>query len=115
MGEIYTATFERHAMPDPVVEERVMAPRDLAVETGETTCRAGNGWPLVIEAQGIGETPIGVDAPHAIDVARLAWPLFVAGRGGSAASALPVYVRDDVARKPGQTQALTARARIDEN
>lgn len=101
MGEIYTATFERGAMPEPVSEERVITPDALRVELAETTCRAGNGWSLVGQAQDIGEAPVAVDAPHAIDVARLAWPLFVGGRGMPAASAVPVYVRDDVARKPG--------------
>ncbi|MGN8157306.1 tRNA (adenosine(37)-N6)-threonylcarbamoyltransferase complex dimerization subunit type 1 TsaB [Salinisphaera sp. RV14] len=101
MGEIYTATFERAAMPEPMAEERVMAPHDLAVEPPEIAWRAGNGWPLVFAAQAIRAAPVAVDAPHALDVARLAGPLFAAGRGMAAASALPVYVRDDVARKPG--------------
>lgn len=101
MGEIYTATFERRAMPEPVAEERVMAPQDLVVESAKTTCRAGNGWALLMKAQGIAAAPVAVDAPHAIDVARLAWPVFAAGRGGPAAGAQPVYLRDDVARKPG--------------
>ncbi|MGB7755948.1 MAG: tRNA (adenosine(37)-N6)-threonylcarbamoyltransferase complex dimerization subunit type 1 TsaB [Salinisphaera sp.] len=101
MGEIYTATFERGAMPEPVAEERVIAPADLRVELGAGVCRAGNGWSLVVAAQNVGEAPVAVDAPHAIDVARLAWPLFAAGQGMPAASAVPVYVRDDVARKPG--------------
>lgn len=100
MGEIYTALFERSAMPDPVSAERVLAPGDLAVEPVATTGRAGNGWPLVYEAQGIDAAPVAIDAPHAFDVARLAWPIFAAGGGMPAASALPVYVRDDVARKP---------------
>ncbi|KEZ78907.1 tRNA (adenosine(37)-N6)-threonylcarbamoyltransferase complex dimerization subunit type 1 TsaB [Salinisphaera hydrothermalis] len=101
MGEIYTATYERGGLPEPMAAERVMAPADLMVETTNKVCRAGNGWSLVVEVQGLDASPIGVDAPHAIDVARLAWPLFADGRTLVASEALPVYVRDDVARKPG--------------
>lgn len=103
MGEIYTATFTRHAMPEPQTHERVIAPADLAVEAADMTRRAGNGWSLVFEAQDILATAVAIDAPHAIDVARLAWPILAAGDGQGAASALPVYVRDDVARKPKPT------------
>ena len=37
--------------------------------------------------------------PHARNVAKLALPVFVAGRGVAAEQALPFYVRDKVARK----------------
>lgn len=101
MGEIYTATYERGGLPGPVADERVMAPVNLVVDAADDTCRAGNGWSLVVEAQGLDASPVAVDAPHAVDVARLAWPIFADGQGRAAADALPVYVRDDVARKPG--------------
>lgn len=101
MGEIYTATYERRALPEPMAAERVMAPAELALETMSGVCRAGNGWPLVFAAQGLDDSPIAIDAPHAIDVARLAWPMFAKGQTLLPAEALPVYVRDDVARKPG--------------
>lgn len=101
MGEVYTAIYKRDGLADPAAEERVIAPADLVVDSSVLTCRAGNGWSLVVEAQGLDEAPVVVEAPHAVDVAHLAWPLFAEGRGRAAADALPVYVRDDVARKPG--------------
>ncbi|WP_423823968.1 tRNA (adenosine(37)-N6)-threonylcarbamoyltransferase complex dimerization subunit type 1 TsaB [Salinisphaera sp. SPP-AMP-43] len=101
MGEIYTATFARADLPVSDDVERVMAPADLEVATGSDTIRAGNGWALVVESQALAEQTVYVEAPHAADVARLAWPMLRDGQGRPAAEALPVYVRDDVARKPG--------------
>ncbi|HET7312862.1 tRNA (adenosine(37)-N6)-threonylcarbamoyltransferase complex dimerization subunit type 1 TsaB [Salinisphaera sp.] len=100
MGEIYTATFTRETMPTPDTDERVIVPADLVLEPVQSTLRAGNGWPLVFAARDLAATPVAADLPHAIDVARLAWPVLAAGQGAPAAAALPVYVRDDVARKP---------------
>lgn len=99
MGEIYTATYARARLPVSDDIERVMAPADL--EVAADTIRAGNGWTLVAEQQRLIEQPVYDHAPHAADVARLAWPVLRAGEGLPAAEALPVYVRDDVARKPG--------------
>lgn len=98
MGEIYTATFEFSAMPAPRDDERVIAPADLVLAADAD--RAGNGWSLVAEALGITTGAVVVDTPHALDVARLAAPMFAAGAGQPADAAQPVYVRDDVARKP---------------
>lgn len=103
MGEIYTATFSRHNLPAPDGAERVLAPAGLAVDSRADTCHAGNGWALVATAQALAAAPaVAVYAPHALDVARLAWPIFASGGGRPAAAALPVYVRDDVARKPAR-------------
>lgn len=100
MGEIYTATFMRDTMPEPEAAERVMAPADLVPDTGGDTARAGNGWLLITGEDNSNAKLVIAQAPHASDVARLAWPVFAAGAGEPAAAALPVYVRDDVARKP---------------
>lgn len=100
MGEIYTALFERATMPVPLCEERVMAPSDLTVNNAADTVHAGNGWTLVTAGQGPGSNPVVADLPHALCVAQLALPLFMAGEGGPPETAVPVYVRDDVARKP---------------
>lgn len=95
MGEIYTATFVRDALNAPRAAERVIAPQDLAVETGSDVVRAGNGWALL---------DITIDCellyPHARDVAHLAAAAWARGEAVSADQAVPVYVRDDVARKP---------------
>ena len=95
MGEIYTATFARDALHAPETAERVIAPQDLAVETASDVVRAGNGWALL---------DITIDSeliyPHARDVAHLAAAAAARGEAVSPDQAVPVYVRDDVARKP---------------
>lgn len=103
MGEIYTALFARGAgsMPQPLSAERVIRPVDLdEVRAGDTL--AGNGWPVVAAARGLAADAFAVHErwPHALDIARLALAPLAAGEGVPAAQALPVYVRDDVARKP---------------
>jgi len=102
MGEIYTAEFERgDDAPAGLGAERVIAPEALAIPTADVAL-AGNGWGVVAAARGHDPSRFGVvvDAPHAIDMARLAAPILGAGGGVCPAQAIPVYVRDDVARKP---------------
>lgn len=98
MGEIYTACFSRKTMPEPLTEERVIAPDALILDRTVDTLAAGNGWHLVAHAGDVESVAIW---PHAADVARLAERLAARGVvGGPPDEALPVYVRDDVARKP---------------
>tara|TARA_B100002052_G_scaffold292742_1_gene314770 strand:- start:580 stop:1230 length:651 start_codon:yes stop_codon:yes gene_type:complete len=94
MGEIYTARFMRDSH-EPLGPERVIAPQDLVVDAAADTVRAGNGWGL-LEI----DVPETLRYPHAIDVARLAGAAFQRGEAVSPEHAVPVYVRDDVARKP---------------
>lgn len=104
MGEIYTADFERaHDSPRAVTTARVMRPDAL----GNTAYRndwlyAGNGWPVIAAACNREEPVVCEQWPHAVDIARLGAAMLARGEGVSADQALPVYVRDDVARKPGQ-------------
>lgn len=100
MGEIYMASFTRAELPVPLSAEAVMAPADLAIWHG--ALQAGNGWHLVAAAQACTLTTLAAQHPHALDVAHLAVQAFQAGQGGPAHTAQPVYVRDDVARKPGR-------------
>ncbi|WP_158583324.1 tRNA (adenosine(37)-N6)-threonylcarbamoyltransferase complex dimerization subunit type 1 TsaB [Salinisphaera sp. Q1T1-3] len=101
MGEIYTATFHRTDWPNAATEERVLAPADLTLSTMPDVVRAGNGWALVPKV-GASEVPQALLYPHALDVARCAVPRFATADRIAPSSAVPVYVRDDVARKPGQ-------------
>lgn len=102
MGEIYTAVFERDNMPAPTQEERVIAPESLVADTGPDTAHAGNGWAIVTSVQNLAPVQVATELPHALGVARLALPVFMAGNGGPPETAVPVYVRDDVARKPNK-------------
>lgn len=105
MGEIYTCDFMRgETCPEPLCDERVIRPENLdSSEKIDDWTRAGNGWPVVAGARGVDAATLAPleTWPHALDIARLAVPVLVRGDGVSAAEALPVYVRDDVARKPG--------------
>src|SRR5699024_1005599 len=76
----------------------------LTVNNAADTVHAGNGWTLVMAGQGSGPKPGVADLPPALCVAELAVPLFMAGGGGPPGTAVPVYVREDVARKPKKSQ-----------
>ncbi|MDA3921645.1 MAG: tRNA (adenosine(37)-N6)-threonylcarbamoyltransferase complex dimerization subunit type 1 TsaB [Salinisphaera sp.] len=102
MGEIYTAEWARdRSMPRLLEPERVIRPalldwRDAAADIAY----AGNGWSFVDEAIEAQVVAAGCVFPHALDMARLAIPLIEHGAAVSPAQAQPVYVRDDVARRP---------------
>lgn len=102
MGEIYTADYAPgDDAPRPRGAERVIAPADLdAIPAGYLL--AGNGWPVVAAARGAAVDDFSVveNSPHALDIAQLGAAVLARGEGVPAAQALPVYVRDDVARKP---------------
>lgn len=105
MGEIYTADYVRGdgATPRPLGDERVMRPKMLEIETVNEYTRAGNGWGVVATERSLAPEALTPSEhwPHALDIARLAVPALRHGEGLPASQALPVYVRDDVARKPG--------------
>ena len=106
MGEVYVGDFRRgdDGAPEALGPERVIRPADLDAAAETDDCiRAGNGWPVVAEARALDADVLAPRHtwPHALDIARLASPLLARGAGVAAAQALPVYVRDDVARKPG--------------
>ncbi len=102
MGEVYTADFRRGVQGAAVGDgvERVIEPSRIARDGGGWLC-AGNGWGLVAEALGQDAATYEVCEtwPHAEDIARLGAACLRRGDGVAAAAALPVYVRDDVARK----------------
>jgi len=105
MGEVYTADFVRSDQPNPdtpalVGTERVIEPKRVSTVPEESRwAAAGNGWPLVFDALATAPTHIEQTWPHALDIGRLALPQLAGGQGVSPEQALPVYVRDDVARK----------------
>ncbi len=109
MGESYWAIFERAADGSIAVlgPERVGAPGTVAPGVTGLGHAAGNGLARFPElrdrliAAGL-QLHDGI-YPRADAVARLGAIEIAAGRGVDAGQALPVYVRDDVARPAGST------------
>lgn len=102
--EIYAGTFQFG--PDGLVEplglEHVLAASDLVLPEAEAWNVLGTGWSAYGDAirERLPSPPRWTDGdryPQARDVARLAAPLFAAGKGVPPEQALPVYLRDKVA------------------
>ena len=110
MGEIYGALFRRgqEGVPDLIGDEAVLAPE--RVEAAGITVRLGVGSGWVTYGEVLSErlkTVVEVledRFPRAAYIGRLGARDFAAGRCVSAGEAIPVYLRDQVARKP-RTQA----------
>jgi tRNA threonylcarbamoyladenosine biosynthesis protein TsaB len=107
MGEVYWCVYRREA--DGTVSElgpeSVSAPGAVGVGTAEASHAAGNaltacaGLAERLAAGGV-RLHQGV-YPRADAIVRLAVALLAAGRGVPPEAALPVYVRDDVAKPSG--------------
>lgn len=107
MQEIYWAAYE--AADDNLVSlvgaEQVATPELVELPKGEGWCGVGTGWATYSEvlAQRMGERLSAVEADlfcSAQDVAQLAVRGYDAGEMVAAEQALPVYLRDQVAKKP---------------
>ncbi|MDE2084358.1 MAG: tRNA (adenosine(37)-N6)-threonylcarbamoyltransferase complex dimerization subunit type 1 TsaB [Xanthomonadaceae bacterium] len=109
MGEIYAGAFRRGAdgLVEAFGEESVGKADELilphhAREGGTPWCIVGTGWKAYRDALAprLSAPPVFADGaryPQARAIARLAAPLFAAGRGVAPEQALPVYLRDKVA------------------
>ena len=102
--EIYAGTFrfDPDGLVEPLGLELVLPASDLILPQAEAWNVLGTGWRAYGDA--IRERlplPLrwadGDRYPQACDVARLAAPLFAAGKGVAPEHALPVYLRDKVA------------------
>lgn len=112
MDEVYVGCYRRiegdHL--ESVSPEAVLSPEVYPFRPSEPAIAIGSGWDryseLLFERSGIRiETPHQLRFPHAASIARLA-AADVHGRGGiDPAQAQPVYLRDDVARKPAASPA----------
>lgn len=106
IGQVYTASFVRDAegLVIAASSERVCAPGDVPLPEGMGWIGAGSGWDqyrdlLVARLGGQLQEWLPGMFPRARAVAVLAVPRFLAGEAVAPEQALPVYVRDDVARK----------------
>jgi tRNA threonylcarbamoyladenosine biosynthesis protein TsaB len=104
MGEVYWGHFCREADGGIVAlaAESVSGPERAGVGVPNVRHAAGNAWPrfpqLAQRLAGAGVVLHEGIYPRADAVARLGARLLAAGRGVPPEAALPVYVRDDVAR-----------------
>lgn len=106
MQQVYWCAYRRSAngLVEAVMDEAVLNPADVPLPPGEGWVGAGSGWDSyaeILEARASAsllrvETRI---YPHARHLAVLAAEAFRNGRFVSADEALPVYVRDEVAKK----------------
>ena len=110
MQEVYWACFERGAdgLAAPVGEERVSAPErvELPADWTADIHGAGRGFAafpqLRVRLQDRLAAGDDDPLPHAAQIARLAQREVEAGRTVGPDEAIPVYLRDDVARPPSR-------------
>lgn len=108
MQQVYWCAYRRgeKGLVEPVMDEVVINPTDVSQPEGEGWVGVGSGWdsyPEILCAKAAAslqrwEAKI---YPRARDLAVLAAAAFSDGQVVSADQALPVYVRDEVARKTG--------------
>ena len=105
MQEIYHAAYVRQG--DTYIEvsaPRVCAPAAAPQLPGDGWAGCGSGFAAYRDVLRLrhGAALVSIEDgvyPHARDIARLAAPLFAAGRGVRAEDAVPLYIRDKVALK----------------
>ncbi len=109
MGEVYWGAYEVDAS-HPVLsgEERVCHPSDVAKLDSDWQA-AGTGWEVYADelsgVSGVASDPIAATLPHALDILAIGEQMISHGSGVDAADALPVYLRDNVARTEAQRNA----------
>ena len=101
MHEIYAGAYRCTATGvEEIMAPCVLRPDALVLPEGEGWVGCGNGfaaYPDLLKGQ-LAEVRADIH-PHARSVARLALPVFEAGKAGPADSAEPLYIRDKVALK----------------
>lgn len=109
MGEIYWAAYARDMRNEPqaLTEEQVAPAPAVCVPAGTDWFGIGTGWGEYEHAlrAHFASSLIGIDVaalPHAAHIVHLAALDFAAGRAVSAEQALPVYLRNQVVRRPGE-------------
>lgn len=109
MGEVYWGVYRRGpgGMPQPMGEERVCPPQAVDFADAGLGVALGSGWATygeLLRHNGAGRVGAELSErfPRAGAVARLAADGFAQGRQVAAELAQPVYLRDNVAKKPAR-------------
>lgn len=106
MGQVYFAAYERNEndIMELIGEEGVMAPEDIPIPDSDDWVGAGSGWTACKKElkKTLGKKLVSWEKdryPHAKDIAHLAEQYYLDGEAVQPRDALPVYIRDDVAKK----------------
>ena len=106
MGEVYWGVYhhQQTGSVQLVGEESVTTVDKVLFPSAASGVGVGSGWDVYLEplSQRLGGQLVGVECecyPTAANIARLAVEAFQEGRAVSADRALPIYLRDKVARK----------------
>jgi len=111
MGEIYCCEYNvKNGALEKTSEEQVIAPEKLDRLSAKNTVGIGHGWRTYLDViqTSIGCPTLAVypDAlPRAVDVAQLAVDIVKKAETVAAEHAMPVYLRDNVAKKKAQQLA----------
>jgi tRNA threonylcarbamoyladenosine biosynthesis protein TsaB len=109
MGEVYWGCYEySNGILSAHGREQVCAPSNILVPNFDSALAVADGWPVhqaELTAAFKGKPIQRLDladawAPHAADIARLASLELASGKAFPAEMALPVYLRDNVAKRP---------------
>jgi tRNA threonylcarbamoyladenosine biosynthesis protein TsaB len=114
MGEVYWAVYRRvtEDAVEPVVAEAVVSPDEVESPAACNGIGIGSGWGAYEERLRQRLPAYAVSAvlaprfPRAGHIARLAVPMAKTGVAVAAENAQPVYLRDNVAKKPGSSQNI---------
>jgi len=108
MGEVYWGayTLDDDGVMRPAIEEEVAPPERVTQPSGDGWQGVGTGWSRYADALAmrLGASlagDLGHALPRAADMIPLARAGWIAGEAVTAAEAVPVYLRDRVAEKPG--------------
>jgi tRNA threonylcarbamoyladenosine biosynthesis protein TsaB len=108
MGEVYSGAYQRDAsgIMQSLGDERLLAPEKLGLPEGVSAnwLGVGSAWNVYSEALSKLSSRLRTDRsavhPRAVDIARLGVYGVDHGRARPAGEVFPVYLRDQVAKKP---------------
>lgn len=108
MGEVYWGAYQvdDNGLMTAAMDDLASPPQAVPLPSGGGWLGAGEGWGAYagVLAERIGGKLVGTEPQrlaHALDVAALGAAAHARGESVSAARALPVYVRNEVAKKRG--------------
>ncbi len=106
MNEVYWGIYQKNSqgLATALIDESVIPPEKVTVPGSGSWVGVGTGWGAYSEvlSKRLSDSTIKISAeyyPDAASICRLAKPLFDAGKAAPAEHAIPVYLRNNVAKK----------------